>query len=64
MMRSPAHLLTCVPGCCDCGWESWNRACPGLDVDTGKIGSGEPIVTPINDNRFWNGKPVAFRGGR
>ncbi len=46
------------------GCQFWNSASPGLEADPFKIGTGEPVVTPINDNRFWNGEPMDMRNKR
>jgi Ni,Fe-hydrogenase I small subunit len=54
-------LTTCM-GCAE--WDFWNHSSPGLNVDTSKIGTGASVVTPIDDNRFWNGEPMDLRSRR
>jgi hypothetical protein len=39
----------------------WNKGSQALDVNPLAIGSGAPVVTPANDNRFWNGEPMDLR---
>jgi hypothetical protein len=56
-----AGLATCT-GCAS--WDFWNHSSQGLEVDTSKIGSGQPAVSPINDNYFVNGEAVNLRRGR
>jgi hypothetical protein len=51
-------LLGFLAGCC---WEVGNRASMGLTVDLGKLGTGEPVVYPTNDDRYWHGVPMDLR---
>jgi hypothetical protein len=59
-------LLACLSSTCTgcLGWDFWNHSSPGLDVDTSKIGTGDSVVSPINDSRFSNGEPQDLRHGK
>jgi hypothetical protein len=52
-------ILTFVVGC---SWDMCNRASPGLTIDPGNLGTGQPVVSPANNARFWNGEPLDLRG--
>ena len=58
MKRLPSLLLACAGFMHCAGCEFWNRSSPGLSIDPGNIGSGQLVVSPINDSRFWDGEAM------
>ena len=60
----PWPALVALGLCAGCSWDVSNRASPGLTVDLGNVGTGQPVVSPANDARVWNGEPMDLRRGR
>jgi hypothetical protein len=50
-----------LSGCAD--WQA-NKSSQAVDFNPFAIGSGEPVFTPSNDNRYVNGEPLDMRTRR
>lgn len=54
-------VIASLPGC---AWDITNRNDPGLAVDLSKHATAEPVISPLNNERYWNGEPMDLRRNR
>jgi len=60
MRRSVLYsLILMIAGCAEFDLGPWGG--PAYTFDSDKLNSGQPAITPRNDNGYWNGEAVDNR---
>lgn len=64
MPRSRPILALAIALSAGCSWDLPSFGGVGYQLNTDRIGTGQPAITPRNDHQFWDGEAMDNRRGK